>query len=100
MATAATPSARASRPAPGTVVLRTAGLTKRFGPILAVDNLDIEVRAGEVFGFLGPNGSGKSTTAGEVRIESGGLDHGADAFRQEHHGRHDPRSDRADRRPR
>jgi ABC-2 type transport system ATP-binding protein len=66
MATAATPSARASRPAPGTVVLRTAGLTKRFGPILAVDNLDIEVRAGEVFGFLGPNGSGKSTTAGMI----------------------------------
>jgi ABC-2 type transport system ATP-binding protein len=52
--------------ASGDVVLRTVGLTKRFGPILAVDGLDLEVRAGEVFGFLGPNGSGKSTTAGMV----------------------------------
>ena len=37
-------------------------LTKRFGSILAVDRLDLEVREGEVFGFLGPNGAGKTTT--------------------------------------
>ena len=55
-----------SRPAPGTVVLRTVGLTKRFGPITAVEGLDLEVRAGEVLGFLGPNGAGKSTTAGMI----------------------------------
>lgn len=44
------------------VVLRTHGLTKRYGPTLAVDGLDLSVRSGEVFGFLGPNGAGKTTT--------------------------------------
>ena len=48
------------------VVLRTRGLTKRFGDLVAVDNLDLEVRRGEVLGFLGPNGSGKSTTVGMI----------------------------------
>ena len=38
------------------------GLTKRFGDVLAVDNLDMDVRPGEIFGFLGPNGAGKTTT--------------------------------------
>jgi ABC-2 type transport system ATP-binding protein len=40
----------------------TAGLTKRFGHQVAVDNLDLHVPAGAVYGFLGPNGSGKTTT--------------------------------------
>ncbi len=44
------------------MVIRTEGLTKRFGDLVAVDRLDIEVREGEVFGFLGPNGAGKTTT--------------------------------------
>ena len=44
------------------VVLRTAGLTKRFGSAVALDGLDLEVRAGEVHAFLGPNGAGKTTT--------------------------------------
>jgi ABC-2 type transport system ATP-binding protein len=48
------------------VLLRTHALTKHFGPIVAVDHLDMEVHAGEVHGFLGPNGSGKSTTVGMV----------------------------------
>ncbi|MEE8550157.1 MAG: ABC transporter ATP-binding protein [Gemmatimonadota bacterium] len=48
------------------VVLRTVGLTKRFGSITAVDGLDLEVRRGEVLGFLGPNGAGKSTTVGMI----------------------------------
>jgi ABC-2 type transport system ATP-binding protein len=38
------------------------GLTKRYGPTLAVDNLSFEVRPGRVTGFLGPNGAGKSTS--------------------------------------
>ncbi len=54
------------REVPGETVLRTVGLGKRFGPVIAVDGLDLEVRAGEVFGFLGPNGSGKSTTVGMI----------------------------------
>ncbi|MDA0306857.1 MAG: ABC transporter ATP-binding protein [Proteobacteria bacterium] len=37
-------------------------LTKRFGPLLAVDNISMRVGTGEVLGFLGPNGAGKSTT--------------------------------------
>src|SRR5574342_457227 len=37
-------------------------LTKRFGPLVAVDGIDFEVGAGECFGFLGPNGAGKTTT--------------------------------------
>jgi ABC-2 type transport system ATP-binding protein len=60
-------------------IVRTAGLTKRYGEILAVDGLDLEVRPGEVFGLLGPNGAGKTTTilmilglseptAGQVRV--------------------------------
>jgi len=38
------------------------GLTKTYGEITAVDGIDLDVRAGETFGFLGPNGAGKSTT--------------------------------------
>jgi ABC-2 type transport system ATP-binding protein len=37
-------------------------LTKRFGPLLAVDHINIQVKRGEIFGFLGPNGAGKTTT--------------------------------------
>jgi len=46
-------------------VIATRGLTKRYGPVLAVDGIDLDVRAGDVYGFLGANGSGKTTT---VRI--------------------------------
>jgi ABC-2 type transport system ATP-binding protein len=42
-------------------VIETHGLTRRFGPRVAVDGLDLRVERGEVFGCLGPNGSGKST---------------------------------------
>jgi ABC-2 type transport system ATP-binding protein len=48
------------------IILRTVGLTKHFGKLEAVKNLNLELRRGEVFGFLGPNGAGKSTTVGMI----------------------------------
>jgi ABC-2 type transport system ATP-binding protein len=45
-----------------TTALRCTGLVKRYGDVLAVDGLDLEVRTGECFGLLGPNGAGKTTT--------------------------------------
>ena len=44
------------------LVIDVRGLVKRFGPVRALDGLDLAVRRGEVHGFLGPNGAGKSTT--------------------------------------
>lgn len=46
------------------VILGTVGLTKHFGKLEAVKDLNLELRRGEVLGFLGPNGAGKSTTVG------------------------------------
>ena len=55
--------------------IETRGLTKRYGPAAAVDDLTLRVRRGEVYGFLGPNGAGKTTTLrmllGLVRPTSG-----------------------------
>src|ERR1700745_3444250 len=42
--------------------IEVAGLTKRFGPVLAVDDLSFTVDEGRIVGFLGPNGAGKTTT--------------------------------------
>jgi ABC-2 type transport system ATP-binding protein len=44
------------------VAIETVGLTRRFGELLAVDELTLSIPAGKVFGFLGPNGAGKTTT--------------------------------------
>ncbi|MFH0944287.1 MAG: ABC transporter ATP-binding protein [Planctomycetota bacterium] len=48
--------------------IETHGLTKRFGGLVALDGVDLEVRDGSVFGFLGPNGAGKTTA---LRILTG-----------------------------
>jgi ABC-2 type transport system ATP-binding protein len=69
-------------------VIRTDGLTKRYGHTTALDSLDLTIEEGEVFGYLGPNGAGKSTTLslllGFIRPTAGaahlfGLDAWADA---------------------
>lgn len=44
------------------LVVSTRGLTRKFGETTAVDNLDLEIRTGQIYGFLGPNGCGKTTT--------------------------------------
>jgi ABC-2 type transport system ATP-binding protein len=44
------------------IAIHTEGLTKHYGDVEALVDLDLDVRAGEVFGFLGPNGAGKTTT--------------------------------------
>src|ERR671937_2187071 len=49
------------RPMPGELAIDVRGMTKRFGSLVAVDHVDLQVRRGEVCGFLGPNGSGKTT---------------------------------------
>jgi ABC-2 type transport system ATP-binding protein len=43
-------------------IIHTEGLTKHYGDVRAVVDLNLDIRAGEIFGFLGPNGSGKTTT--------------------------------------
>jgi len=43
-------------------MIHARGLVKRFGELVAVDGIDLDVRRGEAFGFLGPNGAGKSST--------------------------------------
>src|SRR5207253_4097465 len=53
-----------SSTASGELVIETDGLTKRYGDVVAVDQLSLRVPRGGVFGFLGPNGSGKTTTMG------------------------------------
>jgi len=51
-------------------MIALSGLTKKFGPILAVDDISLTVNRGEVVGFLGPNGAGKTTT---MRMVTGFL---------------------------
>ena len=58
-------------------VITLVGVTKRFGKTIALDELDLSVRAGEVHAFLGPNGAGKTTTLrillGLIRADAGTL---------------------------
>ncbi len=75
------------------LAVRCAGLVKRYGEVVAVDGLDLEVRQGECFGLLGPNGAGKTTTieilegllapdAGEVEVLGMRWDRDPDGLRQ------------------
>lgn len=57
--------------------LEVRGLSRRYGTVVAVDALDLEVRPGEILGFLGPNGAGKTTTlrmcAGLLQPDAGTI---------------------------
>ncbi len=48
------------------VLMRVSGVTKRYGGVVAVDNLDLSITTGETMGVIGPNGAGKSTLVGLV----------------------------------
>ncbi len=75
------------------VAIHAHGLTKRFGNLIAVDGVDLEVPSRQVYGFLGPNGSGKSTTirmlcglltpsAGEIEVLGLRIPEQAEALRR------------------
>lgn len=64
-------------------MIKTFNLTKKFGQLVVVDNLNLEIKKGEIFGFIGPNGAGKTTTIKMLtgilaptagKIEIGGFD--------------------------
>src|SRR5437773_4590063 len=52
-------------------ILRTESLTRKYGDVVALENVNLSIHRGEVFGYIGPNGAGKTTT---FRILSGLLD--------------------------
>jgi ABC-2 type transport system ATP-binding protein len=58
-------------------ILKIEGLTKKFGDFTAVDNIDLSIKEGEIYGLLGPNGAGKSTTinmiCGLLSISKGSI---------------------------
>jgi branched-chain amino acid transport system ATP-binding protein len=66
-----------TRPPTDTPILKTEGLTRAFGGLVAVDGLDLTVHPGEIVGLLGPNGSGKTTAlnliSGLLRPDSGAI---------------------------
>jgi ABC-2 type transport system ATP-binding protein len=73
--------------------IETHGLTKRFNNFTAVDNMDLTVRVGEIYGFLGPNGAGKSTairmlctllmpTSGTARVDGYDVVHEGNEVRK------------------
>jgi ABC-2 type transport system ATP-binding protein len=68
-------------------MIRIINLRKQYGRLAAVDNLNIEVAPGEIFGFLGPNGAGKTTTIrvmmGILRASSGRVILGEHDVQQE-----------------
>src|ERR671923_1737897 len=72
---------------PADLAIDVHGMTKRFGPRVAVDHVDLQVARGEICGFLGPNGSGKTTfirmLCGLLRADEGsGTCLGYDVIRE------------------
>jgi ABC-type multidrug transport system, ATPase component len=55
-------------------VIQTSSLTKKFGNFTAIDNLNLNIRKGEIYGLLGPNGAGKTTT---IRLLCGLIKYGS-----------------------
>lgn len=68
---------RREMPKAGTPLLEVEGLTKRFGGLVAVNNMDFSIRAGEILALIGPNGAGKSTMfnliAGALHADEGKI---------------------------
>ena len=60
-----------------TNILKATQLTKTFGNVKALDHCDLEIRKGEIFGYLGPSGAGKTTTikllTGQLHSDSGQI---------------------------
>src|SRR5437763_1429969 len=69
---------------PSAALLEVRGLTKRFGGLVALAELDFDLSAGEILGLIGPNGAGKSTTfnivAGALAPSGGSVRFGGEAL--------------------
>jgi ABC-2 type transport system ATP-binding protein len=71
------------------MAVRAEGVTRRYGPLIAVEDLTLEIRRGEMFGLIGPDGAGKTTTirllCGLLQPHAGRLEvMGVDPVRQHH----------------
>ncbi len=73
----APPLPRRQQPTPGETLLKVQGVERRFGGLIAVNNVSFEVRSGEILGVIGPNGAGKSTIfnclTGALRVNGGDI---------------------------
>jgi len=73
----AAPLPRRAQPAPGELLLKVDGAERRFGGLVAVNNVSFEVRSGEILAVIGPNGAGKSTMfnclTGALRVNKGEI---------------------------
>src|SRR5205823_1911668 len=73
----APPLARRAQPTPGELLLKVDSAQRRFGGLIAVNNVSFEVRSGEILAVIGPNGAGKSTMfnclTGALRVNKGDI---------------------------